>query len=104
MAAKESTKISVSTVPAGAMGGLPAAAGAVHMQGLSPAQVTENANRTLRLLIESVDWPDKLTVWSGSLADRQFDTETDSQSLTNSPAGTFWALCRIPANNRCSMD
>lgn len=73
------------------MGGLPAAAGAVHMQGLSPAQVTENANRTLRLLIESVDWPDKLTVWSGSVADRDFDKKGDSQSLTDNPAGTFWS-------------
>lgn len=91
MAAKESTKKSVSAVPAGAMGDLQSAAGVERFLGLSPQQVTENANRALRLLIESVDWPDKLTVWSGSLTDRADSIKTDSQSLTHTPDGTFWS-------------
>lgn len=98
MSAKQNTKVSVSTVPAGAMGDLSSAAGSAYVQGLSPAQVTENANRTLRLLIESVEWPDKLTVWSGSVAEMSFDRSGDCQSLTNNPAGTFWS-----AKNRGSI-
>lgn len=81
MAAKNITK-AFTRVPVGAMGDV-----------FSSRQATENANQVWSRLVQSIEWPDKLTVWNGPArieTDEQKEQKEQKEYLLKEQ-GAFWS-------------